>query len=194
MYQNGEVKGNSDDDWVPVSEFNLNDVRNGYDYHTLSWQNRSIALDTLTVPTGSVITGIRFKTDNGRLHFEIQATRFDFATGKLYDSFEWIASKPDIRRVHINLDNSDIPERAKSTSKPMWEQNLFVEFQSTDASKNTFQRTIPYIDTQKVQPRRAPLVGIGLYYKNSDGFGGFIAPYVVPYDYLRHIVDGKMKF
>lgn len=191
LLRNGEVQSEIDN-WVPVKEFNLTDVHNDYDYHTLSWQNRSIALDTLTVPNGSVITGIRFKTSIGYLHFEIQSTKFDFVTGKLYDTFEWISSKSSMYRDNINLDNAQLPEKNPTFSQPVWKQNLLVEFQSTDATKDTLQSTVPYIDTQLVEPSHpAPLIGVGLYYKGSDGFGGYIAPYVVPYDYFRHIVDAR---
>ncbi|KAG4078060.1 hypothetical protein HA402_002111 [Bradysia odoriphaga] len=189
LLRRGEVQSEIDN-WVPIKAFNLTDVHDGYDYHTLSWQNRSIALDSLMVPSGSVITGIRFKSYMGRLHFEIQATKFDFATGKLYDSFEWISSKLNRHRDYINLDENDLPEKSVIFSQPMWKQNLLVEFQSTDTAKDLSQSTIPYIDTQLVEPSHpAPLAGIGLYYKGIDGFGGYIAPYLVPYNYFHHIND-----
>lgn len=179
---------------MPIKEFNLTDVHDGYDYQTLSWENRSIYLDTVMAPEGAVITGIRFKSDNGHLHLEIQATKFDFDSGQLYDSFEWISN---LRRQHdyptfISLENCDVPEKSARLSEPNWQQNAFVEFQPSDRAKDASQTTIPYIDTQLVEPSHpAPLVGIGIYYKGSDGFGGYIAPYLITFDYLAHI--GKTK-
>lgn len=191
LLPSGEVQGEIDN-WVPVKTFNLTDLHDGYDYHTLSWENRSVALDTVMVPSGSLITGIRFKTYMGRLHFEIQATKFDFVNGKLYDSFEWISSQLNTHRDNIHLEGADLPEKSSTFSQPMWKENLLVEFQSSDTTKDILQNTIPYIDTQLVEPSHpAPLVGIGLYYKGSDGFGGYIAPYVIPYNYFSHIVDKK---
>lgn len=190
LLRNGEVQ-NEIDNWLPVKEFNLTDVHDAYDYHTLSWANRSIVLDAVTVPIGAVVTGIRFKSHNGQLHFEIQATKFDYRTGQLYDSFEWI-STANKQRNDINLDDSDLPEKSSSFSQPTWEQNKYVEFQSTGRTKDVSQTTIPYIDTQLVEPfHAAPLAGIGIHYKGNDGFGGYIAPYLITYDYLAHI--GKTR-
>lgn len=143
------------------------------------------------VPDGAVITGIRFKFYGGHLHFEVQATKFDFTTGKLYDSFEWISSLKD-QRDFIDLADSDSPEKSENFSLPNWQPNKFVEFQSTGRTKDVKQRTIPYIDTQLVEPYNpAPLVGVGIYYKGSDGYGGYVAPHLITYDYLAHI--GKSK-
>lgn len=176
---------------MPVKEFNLTDVDNGYDYHTLSWKNRSIYLDTVIAPRDTVVTGIRFKLHNGHLYLEIQATKFDFQSGQLYDSFEWISNLKG-QRDFISLENCDVPEKSKSFSKPEWQQKAFIEFQPTDRVKDISQTTIPYIDTQLVEPSHpAPLAGIGIYYKGSDGFGGYIAPYLITYDYLVHIRKTK---
>lgn len=173
-----------------MKQFNLTDVHDGYDYATLSWENRSIYLDTLIAPPGYALTGIRFKSHNG-LHLEIQATKFDFHTGQLYDSFEWISNLKG-QREYISLENCDVPEKSTTFSKPDWQQNAFVEFQPSDRAKDASQTTIPYIDTQLVEPSHpATLAGIGIYYKSSDGFGGYIAPYLITYDYLAHM--GKTK-
>lgn len=190
LLRNGEVQSEIDN-WLPVKEFNFTDVHDGYDYHTLSYHHRSIVLDTVMAPAGAVITGIRFKYHNGHLHFEIQATKFDFGTGKLYDSFEWISTLKG-QRDYIDLDNSDLPEKSDSFSQPSWQQNTFVEFQSTGRTKDVSQTTIPYVDTQLVEPSNpAPLSGIGIHYKGIDGFGGYIAPHLTTYDYGAHI--GKSK-
>lgn len=186
LLRNGEVQSEIDN-WIPIKEFNLTDVHDGYDYHTLSWENRSIILDAVMAPSKTVITGIRFKPYNGHLHFEIQATKFDFGSGQLYDSFEWISTSNNHGNFY-NLADSDLPENSERFSQPNWQQNTFVEFQTTGRTKDVSQTTIPYIDTQLVEPMNpAPLAGVGIYYKGSDGFGGYIAPYLTTYDYLAHI-------
>lgn len=190
LLQNGEVQSKMDN-WVPVTEFNLTDVHDGYDYHTLTWENRSIVLDTIIVPKGSVITGVRFKMHVGQLHFEVQATKFDFRTGKLYDSFEWI-STPNGQREVIFLENVDVPENNADFSQPKWQNGFLVEFQPTGIAEDLAQTTVPYVDIQSVEPDHpAPLAGIGIYYKGNDGYGGFIAPYLITYDYFDHIEKSR---
>lgn len=194
LLRNGEVQSDIYN-WLPVNEFNLTDTHDAYDYHTLSWENRSIVLGTVMAPLGSAITGIRFKTYSGRLHVEIQATKFDFRSGKLYDHFEWIstADGQEHQPNYINLEDSDLPEKNPNFSIPVWQiRNSFVEFQPTDRTKDASQSVIPYIDTQLVEPLHvSPLAGIGIYYKGNIGFGGYIAPHIITYDYLQHITKSE---
>lgn len=57
-----------------VDYFNIHDatVREGIDYHTLTWQNRSINLDTVELPTGKVVTGIRMRVINGAISLQVR--------------------------------------------------------------------------------------------------------------------------
>lgn len=45
--------------WVPVSDYTILDrgIKNGHDYHTLTWDNRSIDLDDLSAKPSHVMTG-----------------------------------------------------------------------------------------------------------------------------------------
>lgn len=66
-------------------EFNIdsNDVRNGVDFHTLTYDKRSINLDVVMAPAGKLVTGIRFHVLNdGVLSIQIRCTDFDYETGK----------------------------------------------------------------------------------------------------------------
>lgn len=58
-------------------------IQNGIDYHQLTYENRSINFDTVTVPQGHVITGVRFQMFKGHLRLEVRATEFDWETGTL---------------------------------------------------------------------------------------------------------------
>lgn len=67
------------------TEFNINDpgVKNGINYHTLTYEHRAINLDTVTAPTGKIVTGIRFHvTDKSVLTIQIRATDFNYETGR----------------------------------------------------------------------------------------------------------------
>lgn len=169
-------------------------IRNGIDYHTLSWQNRSINLDTVEVPDGKVVTGVRFRVVDDALTIQVRATEFDFTTGllqNLENSF-WYASNAK-NRVELVLERPDIPTKADIKSIPDIRNNQFIRFQPTDMEKDIAQTTVPYIDAQLVQPgpNLVPLSGIGLYYKGFPGNGGFIAPKVLTYNYGPHIVPPK---
>lgn len=60
-------------------------IKNGVDYHTLTYENRAINLDAVIAPAGKVITGIRFHAlDDKTLTIQIRATDFDYETGKFF--------------------------------------------------------------------------------------------------------------
>lgn len=48
-------------EWVPLADYTILDrgIRNGHDYHTFKWDNRSIDFDDLTVKPAHVFTGKR---------------------------------------------------------------------------------------------------------------------------------------
>lgn len=73
--------------WRPVAEYRLTDraVRNGEDYHTLSWDKRAIDTDDLLAPDNHVVTGVRFRTLGTHLNLEIRVTEADFESGRLLD-------------------------------------------------------------------------------------------------------------
>lgn len=156
----------------------------------MSWQNRSVYLDTLIAPPGYVLTGIRFNVVNGNLVLAIKVTRFDFKSGRLFDSFEWISNYNENRQPIVLDRPAESSHKLKGQSVPDWSQNRYVQFQPTDIDKDGGQTTVPFIDVQLVQPpndRPTLLSGAGIYYKGEPGFGGFIAPKVVTYDFTQHI-------
>lgn len=51
----------------------------------------------------------------------------------------------------------------------------YVPIQVTDMKKDASQSMIPYLDIQALYaPGLMPFRGIGMYYRGTDGFGGFI--------------------
>lgn len=178
--------------WKTGHIFNINDlhVEEGIDYHQLSWENRTINLDTLIAPPGKVLTGIRFRVIHGRLALEVKATKFDWNTGKLLesDNLDWINDFTP-KREQILLDEPDIPTRALSKSVPdIIGVKKFIEFGPTSREKDAAQTTVPFIDIQLVEPKYlVPLSGAGIYYKGQPNYGGYIAPKIVTYDYSSHI-------
>lgn len=81
-YETGEVNANNR--FVGHPEFNINGqgIKNGIDFHTLTYAKRSINLDIVLAPAGKIVTGVRFHTlDDGTLTIQIRVTDFDFETG-----------------------------------------------------------------------------------------------------------------
>lgn len=83
-------------EWLEAESYNIlsPNVRNGRDYHTLSYDNRILDLDDLIVEPSYVLTGVRFRLLGSHLNMEIRMTEMDFATGKLVDPDKsiWIGS------------------------------------------------------------------------------------------------------
>lgn len=168
-------------------------VEKGFDYHKLSWQNRSINLATVLIPHGSVITGIRFTVLKEHLNFEVQATPFDFNEGQLYGQSQWIANRNEKRTVLL-IDRPEpshplhIDSSLCKRSIPDFTPNKFIKFRPTDPDKDVGQTTVPFIDPQMVRPKELTLLsGISLYYKGRPGYGGFIAPKLIVYDMSKHL-------
>lgn len=181
------------DPLTPAATFRHTDVGvvEGVDYHTLSWQNRSLELDVLEAPKGQVITGVRFVLRPcGNLALEIRATKFDFTTGRLDltpGTSTWL-SNDNTSKTELLLEKPDVPTRALSKSVPDLKANQYVRFQPTDRVADVAQSTVPFVDIQKVEPHHPmPLSGLGLYHKGQPLFGGYVAPKLVTYNYGPHI-------
>lgn len=136
-----------------------------------------------------MLTGIKFKAEKGHLSLEIRATKFDFNSGTLQDVVrsEWISSTTT-DRTPILLMSPDKSDRSLSKSIPDITPNSYIDFQPTDIGKDAAQTTVPFIDVELVEPTHPTILsGAGLFYKGQPGFGGFIAPKIVTYDFAPHI-------
>lgn len=174
--------------WKVAQQFNVSDnhTRNGIDYHTLTWENRSVNLDTVTVPVGQVVTGVRFNRNHaGHLILEVRATEIDLEAGKLIniENSMWLSNSMGGKH-RINTDNLDISTKANKPPIPNFKENTYVRFGPTHRKVDISQRTVPFIDTTRVESKvPIALSGISLYYKGQTGYGGFIAPRIIVYDF-----------
>lgn len=79
------VNANANNRYVNHEEFTIDaaGIKDGVDYHTLTYDNRAINLDSVLVPDGKVVTGVRFHVlDDKTLSIQIRATDFDYELGK----------------------------------------------------------------------------------------------------------------
>lgn len=70
-----ESDGGIEELWQSDYKFVKEDwgVKEGVDYHELTWKDRGIEIDTLRAPKGEVVTGARFHiSSEHRLRFEIR--------------------------------------------------------------------------------------------------------------------------
>lgn len=169
--------------------FNIGDtdIQPNVDYVALTYENRSINLDMVIVPNGHLVTGVRFRvTNTGHITLDVRATQFDFISGKLQDleKSEWFENQECGQREIILSRPSSPLNFLRNLSEINKMPNSFVQFQSTDYWSDISQLTVPFLDTQRVEPYSpVALSGLGLYHKTSQGSGGFIAPKLIVYDY-----------
>ena len=83
--------------WTPVVNYTLlqKGIRQGKDYFTMVYENRTLNLDDLFVESDQVVTGVRFHLVGSHINFEIRSTEFDFETGKLIEPIKlsnWISN------------------------------------------------------------------------------------------------------
>ncbi|EDW78356.2 uncharacterized protein Dwil_GK16218 [Drosophila willistoni] len=194
-------------EWRKIDSYNIfdRDVKKGVDYHTLSYESRSIDLDDIYTDDNSyVVTGVRFRVVGAHLNLEARLSELDFRTGQLIqpevNSFWKSNDNTDVsgddRRKKIPLSNADLPTRTITTSIPISRHNQYIDFTYTGLDKDAAQSTVPFIDIQDVTSKPpVPLSGIGIYYKGRQGYGGFLAPKIITYDFTPHvIVPTKNKF
>lgn len=167
--------------------FNLNDTdtEGGIDYHTITYENRGVNLDTIMAPPGHLVTGVRFHIVDGRLSLQIRATEFDLNSGTLENlaNSTWISSSSNAVN-QIKLNGRKLSTKATSAAEPNDLQNAYIEFGPTDINDDLSQYTIPLIDAYAVEPKKpVPLAGIGLFHKGQRNYGGFLAPKILVYKF-----------
>lgn len=187
-------------EWIPLDTYDVNhvDIRNGYDYHELSYDSRSLDLDLITAANDSfVVTGARFRVRDKHLNLEVRFSLFNFSTGRLINpnakSF-WMGNDKTIDhennpRQKLVLFDPQVSTKSALASRPLSNNNQFMEFISSSWDKDAAQNTVPFIDIQEVVPNPAvPLSGLGIYHKGRKGYGGYFAPKLVTYNLLNNFV------
>lgn len=188
--------------WKSMSEYKLLDrgIRNGLDYHTMSWDKRAIDLDDLIAPVNHVVTGVRMRVIGTHLNLEIRVTEADFTTGRLIDPEEtsfWKSNdnteSSSNKRTPVKLTKPDIPTLSASPSEIDSTTNQYIEFTHTDLERDVGQTTVPYIDAQDVISRvPVALSGAGVYHKGQSLYGGFIGLKLITYDFQPHITTPNL--
>lgn len=178
--------------WKPIEEFSVldNNVKNGVDYHTLSWEKRGLDLDDLVLDDNLLLTGLKFRMIGSRLNLEARMTSFNFTTGKLIKPLErsfWI-SHDRTNRTEVTFENPDIPTRLPLLALPDSKPFQYLNFAPSDQKSDVAQNTIPFIDIQPVESNPpVPIAGAGIFHKGRPGSGGFVAMRLITYDFSKHL-------
>ncbi|KAM7350446.1 uncharacterized protein ACRADG_009033 isoform 2-T2 [Cochliomyia hominivorax] len=181
--------------WTPTDNYLLYEkgVNKNQDYYTLTYDNRAIDLHDIEADDKDyVLTGVRFRAVEGHLNLQARLSKFDFKSGRLLNPQENSYWKSNLvranERAQLLLDDVDIPIRSQTKSRPDSSDNQYLKFSPTSYKEDVGQTTVPFIDIQDVVSIPAvPLSGIGLYHKGKMGYGGFIAPKIMTYDFAPHI-------
>lgn len=182
------------DTWKPSKFVDIEESIQNIDYFALSYENRSINLDSVELQPTKVVTGVRFSHHNGHIALQVHSTEFDFPTGRLHpEKSEWMTHDNNFRGSHeIILINRSSPLRKLDENvvfTALTGAHGYMKFKPTDLESDLGQTTIPIIETQQLEPTNlAALSGIGLVLKNyetvtsyKDGTGGIIAPKLIAY-------------
>ncbi|KAH8420530.1 hypothetical protein KR009_011112 [Drosophila setifemur] len=193
-------------EWKPLEKYNIfdRDVKKGVDYHTLSYESRSIDLDDVNTDDNSfVVTGVRFRVLGAHLNLEAYYSEFDFKTGELIqpevNSYWKSNDNTDVgsvaRREKLRLEGADVSTRTIAPSLVLSRHNQYIDFTNTGLDKDAAQSTVPFIDIQDVVSNPpVPLSGIGIHYKGRNGYGGFLGPKIITYDFTPHVQVPKKKY
>ncbi|KAG8040146.1 hypothetical protein G9C98_000716 [Cotesia typhae] len=144
-----------------------------------------INLDDLVAPLGYLITGVRFKfawdlrnwpvLRRGITQLEIQATKFDFLKGKLFEKSFWVPASL-MPKEYLELENPDDPSKAPPEELQEITSGKTVEFRASDFEKDAGQSTVPFFDGRNLEfSPPAPLQGLGVFHRGHQGFGGYLA-------------------
>lgn len=161
-------------------------TRHGIDYFEISYENRTLNLDTITAQRHQIVTGVRFKVNNGNIHLEVRFTYFDEMSGKLDLSMpsEWKMNSNNERNV-ILTSHMAVPTSSIYQTIPIADiDKNAIKFGPTSWSHDMAQFTVPFIDSILIEPYElVPLSGVGLFYKSQAGYGGYLAPHLITYDH-----------
>ncbi|CAH0564645.1 unnamed protein product [Brassicogethes aeneus] len=187
----GEIIG--DKKWVKTEHFHITskNVYNNLDYHTLTYDKRSMEMTNTKLPSGFVVTGVRFQFDKDLIKLRVQGTTYDYFSGRINNKPHWFSNPNEYPRK-IPLNNTDIPcrDRLKTPERELRKRafgDTYVEFTHTDIDKDVAQTTVPFFEVVGVTAEKGPLQGAGIYYKGSEGYGGFVAPLLTGFDFSASV-------
>ncbi|CAD6223964.1 GSCOCG00005413001-RA-CDS [Cotesia congregata] len=196
--------------WVPLENITYDEDKKGY--YLLNEDNENsktrltldsdythpkiMNLDNLMVPSGYVMTGVRFRFEketyvpgaiDNRVQLQIRVTPFDFVNqvmGSL-DNSRWITTHHPNRKEFV-LILPDNPTKAPTNFQDNPMVHPFIKFRASDVKKDAGQSTVPFFSAQKVSTYTS-LGGIGLIHFGHYGYGGFFVFKILELDISQYM-------
>lgn len=161
----------------------------------LDWsETRSIQLEDVDLPPGSLLVGLGFnKTSlNGvnRIRLTALGIKFNVNLGLINSNSSsiYLGEEIDFTKPTIDVHEHLLP---MNTSNNVVVTNSSVSFDISDMKTDLGQTTIPFIDIQDVTTKLPTVMGgAGLYYKYSGDVSrqaGYIGLKLKTYDFVPHI-------
>ncbi|XP_034941509.1 uncharacterized protein [Chelonus insularis] len=162
----------------------------------LNYNMRSVNLDNIVLPPGYAVTGVRFALLRNRITLVVAGTQIFDEAGEIitptYMQWYWPNQLP---RTELELVQADIPDRENKVNVEVSQPGeQFVKFQLTDWNKDASQTLVPYIDSQAIfSDPPIPIGGVGIFYKNYNGSGGFLSLKLSAADYSIHVNETNLS-
>lgn len=177
-----------DDIWVTVDEtFNISDpsIRKDFDYHELTYDQRAFNLDTVSVPRGHLVTGVRFHVRNDHISLQVRATEFNYATGQLenIENSQWMSNLNGGKNkisTEGTRDRTTSPKYVSYTTA-----DPYVEFGPGlyDHENPLKHITVPFLDPFSGEPDVPTILGgVGFYLIGLPEYASIIAVKLVVYE------------
>lgn len=111
----------------------------------------------------------------------IRGTKYDPVTGLLTSEHEWMSNALASNQVNEGMNLNPLGQLRSNVASMYFGD--YVSFHHTDLENDSGQNAVPFLDIQEVVPTPvAPLIGAGIYFKNTGSSGGYVGLYSVPND------------
>uniref|UniRef100_U5EP05 Putative secreted protein n=1 Tax=Corethrella appendiculata TaxID=1370023 RepID=U5EP05_9DIPT len=179
--------------WKEQTPFEVDErtklLKESSNLHKLTYDNNKMIMKSLSAPTGTVVTGVKFiRVKDNIVDLSIHYTSYNKTTGKL-DTTEagsiWFNKFQIPSRKHT----FDPFDKQLPTTCTIGSYYFFtnsgdqVKFSNSNLINDGGQSTLPFFDTRDVVPKTfnnviLPLSGIGIQLRGCTLSGGFITPLV----------------
>ncbi|XP_015122381.1 uncharacterized protein LOC107044846 [Diachasma alloeum] len=184
-----------------MSRFGTSDYIAEEDYVVLTRFYNFIDLDDFVEQRDAIVTGVKFGlseycTGGKHVKLQLEYSKFNFSSGEL-KSREGFQSSSTCHRQKISIADTDSPlnqRKPRDQNTVDSKVNSYVSFTWSSFKRDVGQTTLPLLDSQPVESKpSAPLSGVGLFYKSSPGYGGFLGFKIHTLNYGRYMEEEMIE-
>ncbi|XP_063982551.1 uncharacterized protein LOC135165314 [Diachasmimorpha longicaudata] len=175
------------------------EVEEGSDYLIVK-EGTEVQLDTLSVPTGHVLTGVKFdlvqeggQDSSRRVQIGVFSMPFNVTNGRLkhLDTRPTLTRPDSVKRTQLVFPTENVINPLPVTK--FSGSNQWVSIITSNMKNDGGQTTLPYFDAKPVvsDPPSA-LGGVGIFHKSGGNFTGFVALKCVSLDYVPFMNEHRV--